>query len=93
MRKRHIEQCAIDYDGKSYAVHISGGDRKGAGGIMDLSKDFTEALLANLDSSILASPYYERGAGRIQKEMYRFLQYHVLGGLQIQLTPQGGSEM
>jgi hypothetical protein len=96
MKKKTINQCTIDYGGNEYAVRPNGNeDTDGSGGLWDLSKDFTEKLLLEFDSDILKNNYFERGAERIQYEMYRFLQYHFLYSLRTQLDPQNnsGSEM
>jgi hypothetical protein len=88
-KKADINNCAIDYGDKSYEVGLRGDeDTDGAGGLWDLSKDFTENMLMEFDSDILQNSYFERGAERVQYEMYCFLQYYVLHSLRQQLNSQ-----
>jgi len=87
---KNINQCTIDYGGKEYVVRVNGAeDTDGSSGMWDLSKDFTETLLMEFDSDILKNPYFERGAEKVQYEIYRFLQYQFLYSLRSQMGPQG----
>ena len=96
MRKKGINQCTINYDGKSYAVCPNGDeDKDGSGGLWDLSKKYTENLSLHFDSSFQMNPFFERTMQRVQREIYYFLQYELLYSLRSQLNPQkdSGSEM
>jgi hypothetical protein len=94
MKKKAVNQCTVDYDGKSYAVRPNGNeDADGSGGLWDLSKDLTDNLLTEFDSDILKNPYFERGAERVRDEMYRFLQYRLFYSLRTQLDSQSENEM